>query len=87
MSSEVVSAGPRNDAQSSTPNKVGLWPLTGYFLKLGTIGFGGPVALAHRRDVPDEKRDTSEISNVLDTEALSLLTDSSVGEARRSGAR
>jgi TonB-dependent receptor len=31
--------------------------------------------------VPDEKRDTSEISNLLDTEALDLLTDSSVGEA------
>jgi chromate transporter len=25
--------------------EIGLWPLTGYFLKLGTIGFGGPVAL------------------------------------------
>jgi len=23
----------------------GLWPITGYFLKLGTIGFGGPAAL------------------------------------------
>lgn len=33
------------------------------------------------RYVPDEKRNTSEISNVLDSEALSLLTDSSVGEA------
>jgi chromate transporter len=25
--------------------KAALWPLTAYFLKLGTIGFGGPVAL------------------------------------------
>ena len=31
--------------------------------------------------VPDEKRDTSEISNVLDAEALSLLADSNVGDA------
>ena len=27
------------------PTTAGLWPLIGYFLKLGTIGFGGPVAL------------------------------------------
>lgn len=31
--------------------------------------------------VPDEKRDTSEISNVLDEEALDLLADSTVGDA------
>lgn len=31
--------------------------------------------------VPDEKRDTSEISNVLDAEVLDLLSDSNVGEA------
>jgi chromate transporter len=30
---------PESDAGSS------LWPITGYFLKLGTIGFGGPAAL------------------------------------------
>lgn len=29
----------------TAPATVGLWPLTSYFLKLGTIGFGGPVAL------------------------------------------
>ncbi|MEM7099327.1 MAG: TonB-dependent receptor [Pseudomonadota bacterium] len=33
------------------------------------------------RFIPDEKRTTSEISNVLDEEALSLLGDSSVGDA------
>ncbi len=31
--------------------------------------------------VPDEKRDTSEIADVLDEEALDLLADSSVGDA------
>ncbi len=31
--------------------------------------------------VPDERRDTSEISNVLDKEALDLLADSTVGDA------
>lgn len=31
--------------------------------------------------IPDERRDTSEIANVLDKEALSLLADSSVGGA------
>lgn len=31
--------------------------------------------------VPDEKRDTSEIANVLDEEALELLADSTVGDA------
>ena len=31
--------------------------------------------------IPDEKRTTSEVSNVLDSEALSLLTDTSVGDA------
>jgi len=30
----------------SPGNKVGLRALTGYFLRLGTIGFGGPIALA-----------------------------------------
>ena len=33
------------------------------------------------RFIPDEKRTTSEVSNVLDSEGLSLLTDTSVGDA------
>ena len=33
------------------------------------------------RFIADEKRTTSEVSNVLDSEALSLLTDTSVGDA------
>jgi chromate transporter len=32
----------------------GLWPLTAYFLKLGTIGFGGPVALVNDHQFLDE---------------------------------
>ena len=35
----------RDDGEISLPEKIRLWPLTRYFLKLGTIGFGGPVAL------------------------------------------
>ncbi|HMF49748.1 MAG TPA: chromate efflux transporter, partial [Candidatus Saccharimonadales bacterium] len=34
-----------HDEQNSVQNKIALLPLIGYFLKLGTIGFGGPVAL------------------------------------------
>jgi chromate transporter len=36
---------------------VSLWRFAGYFLKLGALGFGGPVALAHamRRDLVDER--------------------------------
>lgn len=35
-----------------------LWDLTGYFLKLGTIGFGGPVALVGymQRDLVERRR-------------------------------
>jgi chromate transporter len=38
--------------------KPGLWPLVAYFLKLGTVGFGGPVALVGymQRDLVERRR-------------------------------
>ena len=33
-----------HDDENSVQKEIGLWPLTGYFVKLGTIGFGGPAA-------------------------------------------
>jgi chromate transporter len=49
--------------------RVGLWQLTAYFLKLGTVGFGGPVALVGfmHRDLVGQRRWITE-----DTYKLSL---------------
>ncbi|HET9805228.1 MAG TPA: chromate efflux transporter [Candidatus Acidoferrum sp.] len=50
---------------------VGLWPLVGYFVKLGTIGFGGPAALVGfmHRDLVEQRRwitdDTYKLSLAL----------------------
>jgi chromate transporter len=54
---------------TSVPNTIGVWPLTGYFLKLGTIGFGGPIALVGfmHRDLVEQRRWMTE-----DTYKLSL---------------
>jgi chromate transporter len=56
-------------AEASVPSAIGLWPLTGYFLKLGTIGFGGPVALVGfmHRDLVEQRHWITE-----DTYKLSL---------------
>ena len=56
-------------ATNSSESGTGLWPLIGYFLKLGTVGFGGPVALVGfmHRDLVEQRRWITE-----DTYKLSL---------------
>ncbi|MGQ0561983.1 MAG: chromate transporter, partial [Gemmatimonadota bacterium] len=51
-----------------------LWQLTKYFLKLGTIGFGGPVALIEymRRDLVETRRWIAE-AEYMEGLALSQL--------------
>lgn len=67
--SKVESAERLHDDENSVQIKVGLWPLTGYLLKLGTVGFGGPVALVGfmHRDLVEQRRWITE-----DTYKLSL---------------
>ena len=61
----------RQAAKSSTAGKPGLWPLIAYFLKLGTVGFGGPVALVGfmHRDLVEQRNwileDTYKLSLAL----------------------
>ncbi len=45
-------------SETSAPTMVGLWPLTRYFLRLGTVGFGGPGALVcfTRRELVEQRR-------------------------------
>jgi chromate transporter len=52
------SAEPRHYDEPVARSGVGLWPLTGYFLTLGTWGFGGPVALVGfmHRDLVERRR-------------------------------
>jgi chromate transporter len=67
--SRVESAEGLHNDENSAQKRVGLWPLTGYFLKLGTVGFGGPVALVGfmHRDLVEQRRWITE-----DTYKLSL---------------
>ena len=47
-----------DDAKAEAASSAGLWALVGYFLKLGTLGFGGPVALVGymQRDLVERRR-------------------------------
>ena len=47
---------------NSTPPWVGLWELVHYFLRLGSFGFGGPIALAGymQRDLVPRRWITTE---------------------------
>jgi chromate transporter len=67
--SKAESAERLHDDENSVQKRIGLWPLTGYFLKLGTVGFGGPVALVGfmHRDLVEQRRWITE-----DTYKLSL---------------
>ena len=50
--------GERGEATGAEATNVGLWLLVRYFLKLGTIGFGGPVALVGymQRELVERRR-------------------------------
>src|SRR5260370_38036196 len=43
---------------ASTAERCSLWELVAYFLRLGTLGFGGPIALAGsmQRDLVEERK-------------------------------
>src|SRR5262249_15748835 len=55
--------------QSLVQTKIALWQLVGYFLNVGTIGFGGPAALVGfmHRDLVEQRHWITE-----DTYKLSL---------------
>lgn len=70
QSSDRLSTSNPPTSETLSPGKgSGLWPLSGYFLKLGTIGFGGPVALVGfmHRDLVEQRSWITE-----DTYKLSL---------------
>ena len=68
-SERLSTPNPRTSETPSPEKGIGLWPLIAYFLKLGTVGFGGPVALVGfmHRDLVERRRWLTE-----DTYKLSL---------------
>ena len=62
------------EAPAAETVPVGLWTFFAYFLRLGTTGFGGPIALAGfmQRDLVDERRWVSR-QDYLDGLALAQL--------------
>jgi chromate transporter len=72
---EALQAGePRRHCTGETEPRYSLWQLARYFLKLGTIGFGGPVALVEymRRDLV-ERRQWIDEADYMEGLALSQL--------------
>src|SRR5213080_3741883 len=61
MSSEATQT-TRTDAPIAAPPAYSLWQIVGYALKLGAIGFGGPVALFGymHRDLVERRKWISE---------------------------
>src|SRR5215218_821137 len=59
---EPPTPAPAGPPSPPSAERVGLWPLVRYFLTLGTIGFGGPVALTGymHRDLVEGRRWISE---------------------------
>src|SRR4051794_2727166 len=53
-----VSEAAQPSERPESPSDPRLWPITSYFLKLGTIGFGGPAALVGymHRDLVERRR-------------------------------
>ena len=68
----ISTADSTNSKAGAMEARIGLWPLTAYFLRLGTVGFGGPVALAGfmHRDLVERRQWITE-----DTYKLSLAPD------------
>jgi len=77
---EKVTATPTAKAEAAG----GLWPLVGYFLKLGTVGFGGPVALVGfmHRDLVERRGWITEDRTYVRSTALRSNWSSGHGVAR-----